>query len=31
MTEEAYGAVACDVVGVFFGFVDHGDECSFPG
>ncbi len=31
MAEEADGAVAGDVVGVFSGFMDHGDECSFPG
>lgn len=31
MTEEAYGVVAIDIVGVFSWFVDHCDECSFPG
>lgn len=31
MTEEAYGAVAGDVVRVFSGFVNHGDKCAFPG
>lgn len=31
MTEEAYGVVDIDIAGVFSWFVDHCDECSFPG
>lgn len=31
VAEEANRAVASDFVGVFSGFVDHGDECSLPG
>ena len=31
VAEEADRAVAGDIVGVFSGFVDHGDECSLPG
>lgn len=31
VTEEAYGVVAIEIVGVFSWFVDHCDECSFPG
>ena len=31
MTEEADWSVACDVVWVFARFVDHRDNCRFPG
>lgn len=31
MAEKAYGAVRGDVVGVFSGFMNHGDKCSLPG
>lgn len=31
MTEEADGAVAGDIVWVFSRFVNHSDQCGFPG
>ncbi len=31
MTEKADGAVACGVMGIFARFMDHCDNCCFPG